>query len=71
MRVSYKGFEVEVKRDKCLAGYSMLYYTVFQIESGFCLADGFEDSSETTRGKVKQLKLLIDDYIENPDGYDQ
>lgn len=71
MKVTYKGFEIEVKRDKCLAGYSMLYYTVFQIKNGLCLADSFEDSDETVREKIKQLKSLVDDYIENPDDYDQ
>lgn len=69
MKLIYKGFEIEVEREKCLAGYSMLYFTVMELDTLWFLVDSFEDSSETIREKIKQMKEIVDDYLKNPKDY--
>lgn len=65
MKVNYRGCEIEAKREKCLAGYPLVYYSVFT-EDGFEVAAGFTETADTVRSIIKDLKLTVDDYIENP-----
>jgi hypothetical protein len=69
MKINYKDFEIEVKREQCLGGWSMLYFTVIT-PTGYYLIDTFEDSSEKVRDKISQLKEVVNDYLENPQNYE-
>ncbi len=62
MRVNYKDFELNVRREKCLGGWSLLYYEIYQ--DGAEWISGFEDSEETVRDKIKQLKLDVDMFYD-------
>jgi hypothetical protein len=70
MKVEYKGFTLEAKREKCMAGYDMLYCTATRISDGYELICYPEDSAETVREKIKQLKADIDDYLEHPEDWE-
>ena len=67
MKTIYKDCEIEVTRDKCLSGWDMLFYSVF--DDGFEVTSGFSESSDTVREFIKDLKRLVDDYRENPEDY--
>ncbi len=69
MKVNYRGFEIDVHRDKCLAGYSMVYHSVFRKSDGWELDSGFYDTSDTVREVIKDMKSTVDDYIKNPSNY--
>lgn len=69
MKVMYKGFEINVTREKCLGGWSMLYYQIYT-PTGYELVCSFEDSEEKVRDKIKQLKEIVDDYLINPQNYE-
>jgi len=60
MKTKYRGYEIEVKREKCLAGYDLLYFTIYRISDGYECLCSFEDSSEKVRDKIKQLKERVD-----------
>lgn len=60
MKAIYRGHKIEVWREQCLGGWKQLYYNVFRIEDGFECVSGFEDSAETVRDKVQQLKDRVD-----------
>lgn len=70
MKVNYKGFEINVKREKSLGGWNMLYYYVMEKDSGFMLIDNFSDSDETVRDQIKYLKEVVDRYLENPEDWE-
>lgn len=70
MKVVYKGFELEAKREKCLAGYDLLYCTATRIGDGYELICYPEDSAETVREKIKDLKSQVDDYLANPEEWE-
>lgn len=70
MKANYKGFEIEVKREKCLAGYSLVYYSIFRISDGWELAGGFYDTADIVRTIIKDMKAMVDDYIANPQNYE-
>lgn len=63
VKAIYKGFEINVERS------GILYFTVMELDTHWPLVDSFEDSSETIREKIKQLKEVVDDYLENPSDY--
>ena len=71
MVVTYRGHEIKVVREKCLGGWNLLYYSALRIADGFFVVDSFEDSAETVRDKVKQLKEEIDDRIANPQDWEE
>lgn len=71
MKANYKGFEIEVKREKCLAGYSLVYYSIFRISDGWELAGGFYDTADTVRSVMAGMKHKVDDYNANPQDYEE
>jgi len=71
MKVSYKGHEIEAKRDKCLGGWSQLYYTIYRKSDGYeCVCD-FEDSEEKIRDMIDMLKSRVDDELKSDDPWDE
>jgi len=66
VRINYKGHEIDVSREKCMDGWSTLYFSVFTDEGKECLTS-FENSAETVRDKVAQLKERIDNELASDD----
>lgn len=62
MKVKYKNYVIDVKREKCLAGYKLLYYSVYTPE-GEEIISSFEDSNEKVRDMVKCMKEHVDEHI--------
>jgi len=66
MKVNYKDYEIEVYREKCLAGYPLLYYSIFR-KDGFECTSGFTDSSDTVRDMIGYLKVRIENELKEND----
>lgn len=71
MKVSYRGHEIDVHRAKCMAGYSLLYYSIFRESDGYECTSGYEDSAETVRDKVKQFKERVDNELAEADPWEE
>ena len=71
MKVKYKGYEIGVSRESSLDGCSMIYYTITRMSDGYECVCSFEDSSETVRDKVRQLKERIDNEHTEVDPWDE
>ena len=71
MKTHYRGFEIEVKREKCLAGYPLVYYSIFRISDGWEFDSGFYDTNDTVRSFMSDMKAKVDDYIANPQDYEE
>ena len=67
MKTIYKGCEIEVTRDRCLGGWDMLFFSVF--DDGLEVTSGFSESSETVREFIKGLKEVVDNYRDHPEDY--
>lgn len=70
MKVSYRGFEIEAKREKCLAGYSLLYFSIFRESDGWELLSDYSEGDDTVHAAVGYLKETVDDYFKNPSEYE-
>lgn len=68
MKVMYKGCEIEVTKEKCLGGWRMTYYSVF--DDGFEVTSGFSESNDTVREWIKDMKEVVDDYRAHPEDYE-
>jgi hypothetical protein len=68
VKVEYKGYEIDVYREKCMGGWGMLYYSVFTIDGHECLSN-FEGSEEAVRDKIGQLKELVDAELKSGDPF--
>lgn len=64
MRTKYKGYLILVNREKCNAGYSLIYFSVYSKSGYECICD-FEDSEEHVMTVAKDLKRMIDEEIKN------
>lgn len=61
MKKIYRDCQIESKRDKCLGGWSMTYFSAYD-------KDGYEICCDFTEGPVKDgidtAKLLVDEFID-------
>ena len=67
MKTTYRGHEIEVTRDHCLGGWDQLYFSIFRVSDGYECLSSFEDSAETIRDKIKELKERIDNELAEKD----
>lgn len=62
MKTSYKGHEIEAKRDRCGAGYDLVFYAIFDKKNEL-IDGGSIDSGESVREVMKNLKGRVDSEI--------
>jgi hypothetical protein len=60
MEVEYKGYKLKAEREDCMAGYELLYFSIYRISDGYECVANFEDSAETIEDKIEQLKERVD-----------
>ena len=68
MKTIYRGCEIEVTREKCLGGWSMIYFSVF--DNRFEVTSGFSESNDTVLEFIKDMKDLVDYYKAHPEEYE-
>lgn len=71
MKITYRGHEIDVRREKCMAGYQLLYYSVFRVSDGYECTSGFQDSADSVRYMVKAFKERIDEELASPDPWEE
>lgn len=71
MIVNYKGFEIDVRREQCMAGYDLVYRNAFRISDGYQLIGDFSDDADTIRTHIKSVKFQIDEYLKDPEQYEK
>lgn len=67
MKTIYRGYEIDVYRERCMGGWSMLYFSIFRVSDGReCLAS-FTEGSDTVSEYVGYMKERIDSELESDD----
>lgn len=67
MKVAYRGYDISVTREKAMNGDVLLYFSIFRQSDGYEALTDYEDSAETVRDKVAQLKERIDNEHKEAD----
>jgi hypothetical protein len=70
MKINYRGFKLESKRDRCLGGWDQVYDTAVRIEDGWEMICRHSDDADTIRTHISTLKSNIDDYYEDPEDWE-
>jgi hypothetical protein len=70
LKVIYKGFEIDVKRDLTIGGWENIYYSAYRISDGWCLEESFTGGYDKVSDYIGNMKELVDSYLENPKDYD-
>lgn len=65
MKCKYKGYEIEVYRDRALGGWDNVYYSVFRESDGYEATSGFYDGSCKVKDVFKGMKEFVDEYCES------
>jgi hypothetical protein len=60
-----------VSREKCAAGYDMIYRNVFRISDGYQFWGDFTDDADTVRTHIESMKTQINYYLDNPEQFDK
>ena len=71
MRVSYRGHEIDAHREPCLAGYELLYFTVYRESDGYECVCSFTSGDDTPAEMVEYLKRRVDCELASPDPWDE
>lgn len=58
MKATYKGHEIEVTREKCLGGWSQIYFSVFR--DGRECTSGFTSDESPVREYMGYMKDRVD-----------
>ena len=62
MKVKYRGFDLEVKKERSLGGDYPLYITAYRLKDEYEYISGFEYSQEKIKDRMSYLKNNIDEY---------
>ena len=67
MRAEYRGYRIEVTRERCLGGWMNTYYSVFRASDGLevvCDTNEAQDNIHTlVKSIVKSMRGRIDEFI--------
>jgi len=63
----YKGYEIEVKREECMAGYDLLYFTITRESDGYLCEGDFTDEEATVREFIGYMMERIDNEHKEDD----
>jgi len=66
VQVSYRGHEITVVREKCLAGYPMVYYGIFRESDDFECTSGCSAGEDKIHDFVRYLKARVDEELASP-----
>lgn len=67
MKTVYRGHEIDVRRQKCLAGYDLLYFSIFRVNDGFECESSFTSGSDSVREMIRLLKDRVDTELAEDD----
>lgn len=68
MKVVYRGFDINVNREKCMAGYLLLYFSVYRKSDGWEFICSYTEGSDTVRDYVRYMKERVDGFLKEPEG---
>ena len=71
MKIQYKGFTIEVKREEALGGWEHLYFYVMRNSDYWFLEDSFTTGDDEVEDFIQYLKEMVDDFLENPEDYEE
>jgi len=63
MKVNYRGFEIDVKRERALGGWDNLYFSIIRLSDGYIMEDSFTTGDDTVREYIGYMKERIDAEI--------
>lgn len=66
MNVVYRGHEINAKREKCLAGYRLLYFSIFRQSDGYECVSSFTTGEDKPADMIEYLKRLVDAELASP-----
>ena len=64
MKINYKGYDIDVFKEKCLGGWEQTYYSIFRCEDGLEIVSSFTEGSDSVRDMIKYMKHRVDELIE-------
>lgn len=67
MKAKYRGHEISVWREKCLAGYPLLYYSIFRCSDGYECTSGYSEGSDKVSDFMGYMKERIDAELADAD----
>lgn len=70
MKTIYRGHEIDVRREKSMAGYSMLFYSIFRESDGYEVTSGFSDSDDSVSDMIGYMKERLDAEIADGETFD-
>lgn len=71
MKTIYREHEIEVTRENCLGGWSMLYTSVLRLSDGLECVCACENTNDTILSQVEYMKERIDEELARQNPWDE
>lgn len=71
MKTVYRGHEIDAHREKCLAGYRLLYFSVFRASDGYECLSSFSTGDDKPADMIEYLKQRVDAELASPNPWDE
>lgn len=67
MKAQHRGHTIEVRRERCVGGWPMLYTTIIRDADQYICLDLAEDSGEAVRDQVRSMMERVDAELDSDD----
>jgi len=71
MKASYRGYDIDVHRERSMGGDVLLYYSIFRQSDGYEATSGFSTGSDTVREFIGYMKERVDAELAEADPWDE
>lgn len=67
IKVLYRGFEIEVRREAAMGGWENLYFSVVRQDDGRIMTDSFTEGSDDEHDFLAYIKKRVNRWCDHPE----
>jgi hypothetical protein len=71
MKASYRGYDIDVHRERSMGGDVLLYYSIFRQSDGYEATSGFSTGNDTVRDFIGMMKERVDNELAEDDPWEE
>lgn len=71
MKASYRGYDIDVHRERSMGGDILVYYSIFRRSDGYEATSGFSTGDDTIKDFIGMMKERVDNELAEADPWEE